>query len=220
RRPKRFHHPGRHPIKHPHHGPVQRGNLIAVNRGLKVTRQHGSIAKPRSGLRVFHFDGRNLAPVKTTVHPLRGGPMGEGFASAVQRTRPGLRYPGIPNRSAYAGSMYRPTISGGRPVYQPGMHSRPGFTAPSRGNPDSTAVRRPPAAEPGRMHAPVPVFRSPERAPTFHAPTPVYRAPSFHPAPAPVYRAPSFHPAPPPAFHPAPSFHPAPAPSPAGHGRR
>src|SRR6185437_5089530 len=205
RRPKRFHHPGRHPIDHPHHGPVHRRNLIAVNRGPKFTHQLGSVAKARSGLRVFHFEGRNIAPVKTTVHPLRGGPLGEGFASAAQRRQPGFRMPGVPNRGAYAGSMYRPTISAGRPVYQPGVRPRSGFTPPSRTLPGST-VGRP--VQPGQTRGSVPVFRAPERAPTFHAPAPVYHAPP-----------PSFHPAPAPAFHPAPSFHPAPAPAPGGHGR-
>lgn len=190
RRPKRFHHPGRNPIDHPHHGPVQRGNLIAVNRGPKFTHQLGSVAKAKSGLRVFHFDGRNIAPVKTTVHPFRGGPLGESFASAAQRTQPGLQSPGVPNRGAYAGSMYRPSISAGQPVYQPGMHPRQRSTAPSRTFSGSTAFR--PPSETGR--APAPVFRAPERAPAFHAPAPVYHAP--------------------------PSFHPAPAPAPAGHGRR
>src|SRR6185437_5150446 len=189
RRPKRFHHPGRHPIDHPHHGPVHRRNLIAVNRGPKFTHQLGSVAKASSGLRVFHFEGRNIAPVKTTVHPLRGGPLGEGFASAAQR-----RQPGLPNRGAYAGSMYRPTISAGRPVYQPGMRPRSGFTPPSRTLPGST-VGRP--VQPGQTRGSVPVFRAPERPPTFRAPAPVYHAPP-----------PSFHPAPATAFHPAPSFHP------------
>lgn len=198
RRPKRFHHPGRHPIDHPHHGPVQRGNLIAVNRGPQFTHQLGSIAKAKSGLRVFHFDGRNIAPVKTTVHPLRGGPLGEGFASAAHQTQPGISYPGIPARSAYAGSMYRPSISGGRSVYQPGMRPQQGFTPPSRTFPGSAVGR---TGQPGQMREPTPVFRAPERAPAFRAPAPVYHAPP-----------PAFHPAP------APSFHPAPAP--AGHGRR
>lgn len=205
RRPKRFHHPGRHPIDHPHHGPVQRGNLIAVNRGSKATYQLGAIAKARSDLRVFHFDGRNIDPVKATVHPLRGGPIGEGFASAAHRTQPGLAIPGAPMRNAYAGSMYRPSISAGRPVYQPGMHSRPGFMAPG------SAVGRSFPREAGRMPEPAPVFRAPERSPAFHAPpTPVFRG-----APSPAFHAP-----PAPAFHAPPAFHPAPAPAPAGHGRR
>ncbi|MFZ0663188.1 MAG: FecR family protein [Acidobacteriaceae bacterium] len=169
RRPGRIHHPGRRPIDHPRHGPVLHQNLIAVNRGPKFTNQFRSVGV-KTVPRLLFYDGQNIAPVKKTVRVEQGGPLGEGFATAVRRSRFGFEIPapGAPGRgayagSAYAGSMYRPRTQRGGTVYQPGMHPRPGFT-------------------------PAPVFRAPARAPAFHAPPPVFHAPppAFHPAPAPA----------------------------------
>jgi hypothetical protein len=192
RRPRGPHAPGRHRV-HPHPGPVRHRNLIAVNRGAKFTNQFRSVGI-KTVPRLLFYDGQNISPVKKTVHVPYGGPVGEGFASAVRRSRPGVPSRGTLGRGAYAGSMYRPAITAGRTVYQPGEHPRPGFTSPG-----STGMRRTAPVEAGRM--PAPVFHAPARAPAFHAPPPVYHAP------------PAFHPAP------APAFHPAPAPAPAGHGR-
>ena len=223
RRPRWRHHPG-HPIKHPHHGPVLHNpKLIAVNRGESHTRQIKIIGKNagrRAPIRVLDYGGQAISPVVAKVHPLRGGPLGEGFTSSVRRTNPGLMNSGVQTRGAYSGSMYRPSIGAYRaesqPRTQPVYRTNPVLRMPNRPEPPG-AVRAPEPIRPP-MHAPTPVFRSPApvRAPS-HAPTPVFRAPSqaFHAPPTPAFHAP-----PTPAFHapPTPAFH-GPAAAPSGHGR-
>jgi hypothetical protein len=215
RRPRWAHYPQRPRDHGPHHGPVLRNpRLIAVNRGESHTRQIKILGKGSTGKqaapRVLDYDGQAITPVVTRIHPLRGGPLGEGFRSTVRRTNPGLINSGIQNRGRFAGSMYRPSVgvyrTEGQPTSRPVYRANPGLRMPER------------TTSQGPARTPTPVFRAPTRAPE-----PVYRAPSR--APTPVFRGPSrapapvFH-APPPAFHPAPppSFH-APAATPAGHGR-
>ncbi len=223
RRPRGVHRPGRHRL-HPVHGPVLSSpHLIAVNRGESHTRQIkivGKNAGRRTSVRVLDYNGQAISPVVSRLHPLRGGPLGEGFSSTVRRTNPGLTNSKVPMRDAYAGSMYRPAIGSYRVENpsrtQPVYRANPGFRTTDR-PPSPGAVRAPGVVSPP-MHAPTPVFRSPApvRVPS-REPTPVFRAPSqaFHAPPTPAFHAP-----PTPAFHapPTPAFH-GPATAPSGHGQ-
>lgn len=202
RRPARIHRPGRHPVDHPHHGPVMHNpRLIAVNRGAASTQQFRSTGVAGVKPHMLFYDGQKIAPVRASIHSVHAGPLGDGFRSNVRRVNPGLGFRGVYDRPAFAGSMYRPRMDAGRPAVRPGYQPRAGF---------------------GERSHPAPVGGV--RVPAFNPPP--ERVPVYRPAPPPV-RIPAFHSAPPQAFHPAPTpaFHPAPTPvfrapaAPAGRGR-
>lgn len=197
RRPLGVHRPGRHPIRHPNHGPVRTNpRLIAVNRGSRATQQLPSL-HTNQPKRMLQYAGRRIAPVER-VHPLR-----EGFNSTVRRTEPGLTN-SLRIGGAYAGSTYRPSMNtyrrenSQRP--QRVKRANPGPATP--GGPANLGFRMPSrSVPPGVVRAPAPVFHAPRQA--FHAPP----TPAFHARPTPAFHAP-----------PTPAFH-GPAAAPAGHGR-
>ncbi|MGB7189043.1 MAG: DUF6600 domain-containing protein [Acidobacteriaceae bacterium] len=194
RRPAHIHLPGRNPVDHPHHGPVQHPGLIAVNRGGSFTQQIRPTGVSKVKPHMLFYDGQNIRPVEAKIHPPERGPLGDGFSTARQIDN-GEGLQGVYNGSVSMGPVYRSSPDAERPVVRPGYQARRGFG--EQGHPAPASGVR------------IPAFRPP--------PT---RAPVFRPAPQPV-RIPAFHPAPSPAFHstPAPAFHPAPAPAPAPAGR-
>lgn len=148
----------RRPLPHPHpvHGPIEREPLIAVNRGPQFTQQFRSVgvAGGAAGPRVFQYEGQNIAPMHASIHPLQGGPLGEGFTSAMQRTNPE--------------TVIRPAYGvGGYTSYGGLAHPGYGYVAPGAGYTPSrgyTAPSRPAPSAGEHYSAPAPAFHAPAAA--------------------------------------------------------
>lgn len=139
------------PVHNPVHGSIPHQQLIAVNRGPQYTRQFLSEGATKPAPRVFQYDDQNIAPLEASIHSHQGGPLGEGFTSAVERTNPDAMV-----RGAYDGTTYRPSGETA-PAYQPSRSYMP-------------ASR--PAAQPAPHYsAPAPAYHAPAAsAPASHSP--------------------------------------------------
>jgi Family of unknown function (DUF6600) len=148
RRPKEIHHPG--------HGPLRPQPLIAVNRGLHFTQQFGSVGIAKAQPRAFQYEGQRIPPIEHSIYPHQGGPLGEGFTSATERTNPSVMV-----RRAYGGVQYGPSTGGGHMVYQPShIYTPPTYYTPPPMHPVPA----------GGGRAPAPVYRAP--APEVHSASP------------------------------------------------
>jgi hypothetical protein len=125
--------------------------LIAVNRGPQFTQQQfRSVGGVKTARRVFQYDGRDIAPIETTLHPHQGGPLGEGFTSTVLRSNPQIMFGG-----ASGGNRDRPSSGIVFSPYQPGHTGgyAPRYVPPPSG-----------PAPAGHVSAPAPVFHAPPPA--------------------------------------------------------
>jgi hypothetical protein len=144
------------PVHNPGHGPVVREPLVAVNRGPQFTQQFKSVGVAKAPPRTFQYDGQNIAPIQASIHPRQGGPLGDGFTSAVQRTNPSVIVRGPVN-----GLGYPPSGAAGYPTYQPSRSYTP---PPSHSAYSGGGHVSAPAPE---VHASPP---APPPAPAGHAP--------------------------------------------------
>jgi hypothetical protein len=102
--------------------------MIAVNRGPQYSAPFRYAPGSRPAPRPLDFDGRSIAPMEASIHPVQRGPLGEGFTTALVRTHPemaatAIRGPGY--RAIYTGSPAMRAIGG------PGGHSTAGLASHS-----------------------------------------------------------------------------------------
>ena len=141
------------PLNLPSHGlaPHHKGQaqpLFAVNRGQQFGDVFRAVGGEKPAPRVFNYDGRSISAAEPTVRVRNGGPIGEGFTTAITRTHPEL--PGNSN--------VRPAIP--TPSHQPGAGSSVGYVP-------STVYRPPP---PSYHPAPAPSPQPPRNSYTPSAP--------------------------------------------------
>jgi FecR protein len=104
--------------------------LIAVNRG-SFDQQFRLLGGVKPTPRVFDYDGRTIAPAESTIRVRTGGPIGEGFTTAVLRTHPEeLDYNTVraanPGRSVYQSGGHVPAGSAPPPpTYRPAPSPAP-----------------------------------------------------------------------------------------------
>ena len=109
------------PARLPSHGPISHPEpLIAVNRGPQFAQQFRTIGDAKPASRVFDYEGKSIAPAESTIHVLSGGPIGEGFTTAAERTNP----------EVFDRSTVR-VAAPGRNAYQPGSRGSNGYAPPS-----------------------------------------------------------------------------------------
>lgn len=104
--------PRRGPGPHPRPTP-----LIAVNRGPQYLAPFHQINGLHPQPRPLTFDGKDIAPLQATIHPVTRGPLGESYSASLVRSHPEL-----------ATSVSR--TPDGRTVYTRGPGTRT-FTQPS-----------------------------------------------------------------------------------------
>jgi hypothetical protein len=173
-RPKVFHRPGHRRI------PVE--PMVAVDRNPKFKHLFRSVGVRTAQPRTLQFEGKSIAPIQRSIHPYRGGPLGEGFSNTMERTNPGVMV-----RRAYKGVWYDPNAgSGGHLVYRPGQTQSPSPRVDGL-NPGRAPVYSP---------RPAPVYRAPSMPGNFGRPAgPPAVRPEPMRAPPPVMHAPAAHPA-------------------------
>ena len=140
----------------PHHRfPAQ--PLVAVNRG----QQFRDVFRPLGGVkpapRVFDYDGRTIAPAEATMRVRNGGPLGEGFTTAVTRTHPEvLDRSNI--RSVYPAHSYQPGATGSVGYVPPPAYRPAPAPAPPRSTYTTSAPHYspPPSSGGGHVSAPSP----------------------------------------------------------------
>lgn len=104
------------PPPRPHIGPRPRPEpLISINRGPQFSAPFHFAPGTRPAPRPLNFDGKSIAPMEASIHPVQRGPLGEGFTTALVRTHPELATsvahgPGY--RSAYTSTPYVRTFGG------------------------------------------------------------------------------------------------------------
>jgi hypothetical protein len=173
RRPAKFRRPG--------HGPVPHQPLVAINRGPEFAERPHSVGVRQPAPRLFHYDGRSIAPIQHSVHLDQGGPMGESFSATMQRTNPDTTV-----RRAYGGVLYQPSNGGGQMVYRPNRVYTPPYRGymPSRtGANGGGRVFTPAPSGGGRVFTPAPSGGGRVSAPEpSHSSAPVFHAPESHSA--------------------------------------
>ena len=79
------------PPRPPHHGPgpfPRPTPLIAVDRGPQYSAPFHFRDGAHPAPRPLPFDGKNIAPLEASIHPMARGPMGESFSASLVRTHP------------------------------------------------------------------------------------------------------------------------------------
>lgn len=111
--------------------------MIAVNRGSQYSAPFHFTSGNRPEPRPLAFDGKSIAPLEASIHPVEKGPLGESFTTALVRAHPEMA-PSVANTPGFRATY--PAFGGIR-TFGPaaGASARPAGGAVSHGSASSGA---------------------------------------------------------------------------------